>query len=207
MNLSAEAKKYFAERPHITIHVDPKGDVWEKSADPMHPDAFAGCGQAVESVTVAEHQALTVQSYLTLCDLAPEVPWAPVLQGWTNGDYYNHVDQYAAAGVDLAALPVVGLGSVCRRQHLTRIGHLILMLDHLKLHGFGFKTQGLRKSHHHLASADSLAWSFDARKSPPLLGHTHKNCANCLEYALSWRTRLLASLGRNEQGLLDLEAA
>ncbi len=50
MNLSAEAKKYFAERPHITIHVDPKGDVWEKSADPMHPDAFAGCGQAVESV-------------------------------------------------------------------------------------------------------------------------------------------------------------
>lgn len=157
--------------------------------------------------TVAEHQALTVQSYLTLCDLAPEVPWAPVLQGWTNGDYYNHVDQYAAAGVDLAALPVVGLGSVCRRQHLTRIGHLILMLDHLKLHGFGFKTQGLRKSHHHLASADSLAWSFDARKSPPLLGHTHKNCANCLEYALSWRTRLLASLGRNEQGLLDLEAA
>lgn len=157
--------------------------------------------------TIAEHQALTIQSYLTLCDLAPEIPWAPVLQGWTNGDYYDHVEQYKAAGVDLEALPVVGLGSVCRRQHMTRISHLILMLGHLKLHGFGFKTQGLRKSHHQLASADSLAWSFDARKSDPIPGHTHKNCANCLEYALAWRERLLAGLDCNQQGLLGLEAA
>lgn len=50
MNLSPEAQKYFSERPQITIHVDPKGDVWEQAPDPMHPAAFVGCGQAVESV-------------------------------------------------------------------------------------------------------------------------------------------------------------
>ena len=105
-------------------------------------------------------------------------------------------------------LPVVGLGSVCRRQHMGSIHRLItVMSGGLKLHGFGFKTQGLRAAHHRLASADSLAWSFDARKSAPMPGHTHKNCANCLEYALAWRSRLLASLGRNEQGILDLEGA
>lgn len=154
--------------------------------------------------TVAEHQALTVQSYLTLCDLAPEVPWVPVLQGWMPSDYWTHYDAYLKAGVDLASLPTVGLGSVCRRQHMASIHRLIIVLSGgAKLHGFGFKTQGLRAAHMHLTSADSLAWSFGARKSPPLPGHTHKNCANCLEYALAWRARLLASLGRNEQGLLD----
>lgn len=50
INLSPEAQKYFADRPHITLHVDPKGDVWEKSPDPFHPAAFVGCGEAVESV-------------------------------------------------------------------------------------------------------------------------------------------------------------
>jgi len=53
MNLSPEAQKYFAERPHITIHVDPKGEVWEKAPDPFHPASFVGCGQAVESVMCA----------------------------------------------------------------------------------------------------------------------------------------------------------
>lgn len=163
---------------------------------------------AKTGLSVAEHQRRTIESYLTLCDLAPEIPWAPVLQGWLPGDYWAHHDAYHDAGVNLSALPVVGLGSVCRRQHMASIHRLItVMSGGLKLHGFGFKTQGLRASHHQLASADSLAWSFDARKSPALPGHTHKNCANCLEYALAWRSRLLASLGRNEQGLLDLEAA
>lgn len=51
MNLSPEAQKHFAEKhPDIILHQDPEGNVWEKSADPWHPDAFKGCGQAVESV-------------------------------------------------------------------------------------------------------------------------------------------------------------
>ncbi len=68
--------------------------------------------------TVAEHQRLTIENYETLLRLAPELPWAPVLQGWTRADYLSHLAQYRLRGHDLAALPVVGIGSVCRQQPL-----------------------------------------------------------------------------------------
>lgn len=54
MNLSPEAQKYFSEHPQITIFVDPGGDVWELAPDPWHPEAFVGCGEAVESVMCSE---------------------------------------------------------------------------------------------------------------------------------------------------------
>ncbi|WP_018559589.1 MULTISPECIES: hypothetical protein [unclassified Streptomyces] len=73
----------------------------------------------------------------------------------------------------------------------------------LRLHGFGFKTLGLEKVGHLLASADSLAWSTHARHRPPMAGHTHKNCANCLPYALNWRTRVLARMPAWQQPALD----
>lgn len=50
LNISPEAQLYFAERPHVVVHQDPDGQVWEKAPDPWHPDAFKGCGPAVESV-------------------------------------------------------------------------------------------------------------------------------------------------------------
>ncbi len=61
-----------------------------------------------------------------------------------------------------------------------------------RLHGFGFKTLGLAAYGHLLASADSMAWSFDAHRKPALPGCTgHRNCANCLRYAPAWRHRQL----------------
>lgn len=100
-------------------------------------------------------------------------------------------------GVNLRAELIVGVGTVCRRQGTIRTGALLAWLHSmgLRLHGFGFKVTGLRSSAAHLASADSLAWSFNCRRHPPIEGHTHKNCANCLEYALDWRTDLLTSIG------------
>ena len=148
-------------------------------------------------LSTQEHQRRTVRSYLTLRDMAPEIPWAPVLQGWEPHTYFAHADMYQSAGVDLKALPVVGLGSVCRRQNANEIGHLAswLSVAGIKIHGFGVKTQGLRKYSESLTSADSLAWSYNARYTPLRLeGHTHKNCANCLEYALMWRSNLLGGL-------------
>jgi hypothetical protein len=63
------------------------------------------------------------------------------------------------------------------------------------MHGFGFKIQGLTDHGHLLTSADSMAWSVDARRTGRTLpGCTrHKNCANCLRYALRWRTNVLAA--------------
>ncbi len=39
-----------------------------------------------------------------------------------------------------------------------------------------------------------VAWSYDARRGEPLPGHAHRNCANCLPYALRWRARILNRL-------------
>ena len=137
-------------------------------------------------LSVAEHQHRTVQNYLTLRGLAPAVPFMPVIQGWRLPDYLACADLYASAGVDLAALPRVGLGSVCRRQSTEEIAVIVAALAArgLRLHGFGVKTGGLHLYGHLLASADSMAWSYAARREPPLRGCTgHKNCANCLVYA------------------------
>jgi hypothetical protein len=149
-------------------------------------------------LSVPEHQRRTVANYLELRSLAPTVPWVPVLQGWAWADYLRHADDYAAAGVDLSACPTVGLGSVCRRQDTTMAEELIAHLAGrgLRLHGFGFKLLGLRRCARHLASADSMAWSFAARRSPPLPGCTHRSCANCPRYALTWRRRVTERVDR-----------
>lgn len=147
------------------------------------------------------HQRLTVGNFLDLVSLAPEISWIPVLQGQTLADY-EYCDQlYREAGIDLAAAPVVGLGSVCRRQATGEIEEIV-DLFHAKgyaLHGFGVKTLGLGRYGPKLVSADSLAWSADARerRAPgrvrfdPFPQHTHKNCANCPDYAVWWHQGLV----------------
>ena len=104
------------------------------------------------------------------------------------------MDLYRSAGVDLATRPRVGLGSVCRRQSTAEIAVIVTTLARrgLRLHGFGVKTGGLHLYAHLLTSADSMAWSYAARRLPALPGCTgRKNCANCLVYAARWRTRVL----------------
>lgn len=150
-------------------------------------------------LTVAEHQERTVQSWLTLKLAAPEIPWLPVLQGWTMAEYIDCVEMY-----DLTGIPwregVIGLGSVCRRQSLGWVHGLIrgLQAEGLRIHAFGFKIRGLVESGAFLESSDSTAWSMNARRNPqdaatPSCRERHKNCANCLPFALAWRERVLAT--------------
>lgn len=151
-------------------------------------------------LTVADHQRLTVANYLELRALAPDLPFIPVLQGWEMGDYLDHVEAYSDVGVNLRELPLVGVGSVCRRQNQTSTQRLFFWLgtEGIKCHGFGLKTKGLALNTGclgaadgvGLVSADSLAWSANARRREPLPGCPHKSCANCLKYALLWRQRL-----------------
>lgn len=150
-------------------------------------------------MTVAQHQALTVANYLRLRDLAPDVPFAPVLQGWEYDDYDRCVELYDRAGVDLAAEPVVGVGSVCRRQSTGAIAEVFTRLHAygLRLHGFGVKTVGLSRYGWALASADSMAWSYTARRQNIRLeGCTHRSvrCSHCLRWALRWRERVLKGM-------------
>ncbi|MBQ1163849.1 hypothetical protein KBZ21_38265, partial [Streptomyces sp. A73] len=69
----------------------------------------------------------------------------PVLQGWTLQHYLDCLAMYTDAGIDLAAEPIVGLGSVSRRQATSEINEIVATLHShgLRLHGFGVKTQGL----------------------------------------------------------------
>lgn len=152
-------------------------------------------------LTVREHQARTIENYARLKELGPEIPWAPVLQGWTAGEYLDHLDAYATAGQNLREAPVVGVGSICRRQNTVRAALIIRELfrsSRLPLHGFGLKTQGLLSVSHCLASADSLAWSFNARKNPPLPECAHPRCSNCLRYALEWRDGLVGRINMRQ---------
>jgi len=156
---------------------------------------------AKTGLTVREHQRRTIASVQELRALG--APVIPVLQGWCPGDYFDHAEDYDRAGIDLRAEPTVGLGSVCRRQNTVRASILVreLAAAGLKLHGFGFKQTGLRACHDVLASADSLAWSYHARREPPRdeCRGTHKNCANCLPFALEWRDDVLRSMGERHQ--------
>ncbi len=150
-------------------------------------------------LTVREHQERTVANYLELLRIAPDLPWVPVLQGWEFEDYLRCRQMYASAGVDLASLPLVGLGSVCRRQNTGMVEELVrhLYAGGIQLHGFGFKLQGLARCADVLASADSMAWSYAARKRAPLPGCPHKSCANCYRYAALWRERVVSAIGRD----------
>lgn len=164
---------------------------------------------AKTGLTVEEHQRRTVNNYLELRGLDPSLPIIPVLQGYKLDDYMRCRDAYALAGVDLTGLPLVGLGSVCRRQHTREIQMIAYCLscEGVKLHGFGIKLKGRVLLQDHLVSSDSMAWSFAARRSDPMPGHTHKNCANCIEYAQNWYWRVVG-LGDDLQQDLDfMEAA
>jgi hypothetical protein len=160
------------------------------------PEARARTG-----LTVREHQRRTIENFIELRSLDPSLPFVPAVQGWTLGDFIGHVEGYASAGIDLRALPLVVLGSVCRRQQTTRAALLIrwLAAEGLKIHALGFKRMGLPYVADVLVSADSLAWSLNARRSPPLPECKHARCSNCIAYALEWRSGLLAKLARSKQ--------
>lgn len=175
---------------------------WAAPQDWMcEPEMIARSGLSVE-----EHQRRSVANFIELeqlwakaaaedPDLNPESPFMPVLQGWQPEDYLRCMDLYAEAGVDLAQYPLVGVGSVCRRQDsddIRRVFEVIKQRDpDMPLHGFGVKSEGLRLYGDLLASADSMAWSYNARKNDPLPGCSHVSCSNCIKWAMRWRRNVV----------------
>lgn len=176
---------------------------WAAPMDSMcEPQVIAKTGKSVP-----EHQRETVERYLELTALT-EVYVPPVLQGYEPDDYWRCVDLYTAAGVDLLSKPLVGLGTVCRRQATKDIGRLVqgLAAAGLRLHGFGVKKDGLQRYGRLLTSADSLAWSSGARSKAlhdgpdPNCPHGKDgtgSCSNCIRYALRWRAGVVALMERS----------
>jgi len=124
---------------------------------------------AKTGLTIADHQRLTIERYdaLTASDTGG-VYIMPVIQGYAPQDYVAHIRQY---GARLTPGMWVGVGSVCKRNGdpgaIARVLRAILgERSDLRLHGFGLKLTALKSEAIRalLHTADSMAWSFSARK-------------------------------------------
>lgn len=123
---------------------------------------------AKTGLTVADHQRLTIERYDALVGLVTDVYVMPVLQGYSSKEY---VECLRAYGDRIGPGAWVGVGSVCKRN--SNPAAIWRVLDAIKaerpdlrLHGFGVKTTALKSRiiSDLLYSADSMAWSFAARK-------------------------------------------
>lgn len=119
-------------------------------------------------LTVADHQRLTIERYDALLACETGVYIMPVLQGYEPEEYVSHLRQY---GERLALGAWVGVGSVCKRNSSPSLILAVLAAikaerPDLRLHGFGLKTTALANGTIRalLYTADSMAWSFAARK-------------------------------------------
>jgi hypothetical protein len=147
-------------------------------------------------LTIHEHQRRTVANFAELRGRAPDLPFAPVLQGWRLADYVRCAELYRAWGFDLTRERRVGVGSICTRQGTPEVQDILYSLAArgLALHAFGVKHRGLPGCAGALTSADSMAWSLQARFDAPLPSCRHQRCSNCIKYAVRWRERLLSQL-------------
>ncbi|RUV65210.1 MAG: hypothetical protein E5X35_11580 [Mesorhizobium sp.] len=125
--------------------------------------------------TIADHQRLTIERYDALKAELDRLfggkcpfPVMPVLQGYAPSDYARHVEMY---GDRLKFGMWVGVGSVCKRNGAPERIVEVLSAIHavrpdLRLHGFGIKQTSLQHPGVRalLATADSMAWSYAARR-------------------------------------------
>lgn len=152
---------------------------------------------AKTGLSVERHQQLTVERYDALrADDTAGVYVLPVLQGFAPGEYVHHLSMY---GARLAPGAWVGVGSVCKRNgDPDAIAAVLLAIKgarpDLRLHGFGLKTTALGSPlvRSLLETADSMAWSFSARKQG-------RN-ANDWREAVRWVSNISS---RPVQGVLD----
>lgn len=169
---------------------------WAAPQDHMcEPTVLARTGK-----TVLEHQKLTIDNFIELRTIAPDLPIIPALQGWEPNDYLKHNEMYAARGIDLRQETTVGLGTMCRRVSLKPVQRIVAELFDagLNLHGFGVKSDGLPAIGEFLKSADSMAWSFTARRERRnLCGRAHKSprCHHCRTWATIWANKTTARVG------------
>lgn len=145
---------------------------------------WARCGQLVAAVAqdymcepfmltrtgldVATHQRLTIERYDALLSERTGTYILPVLQGYTPREYVRHIADY---GTRLVTGAWVGVGSICKRNTdpaaiKAVLGAIRDARPDLRLHAFGIKTTALQSGQIRelLHSADSMAWSYAARR-------------------------------------------
>lgn len=154
----------------------------------------------ITGLPVADHQRLTIERYDALLAAQTGVYIMPVLQGYTPSEYVSHIRQY---GGRLTPGMWVGVGSVCKRNGSPkRVLDVLIAIKterpDLKLHGFGLKITALSKGTIRalLESADSMAWSYSARKN--------NQDANCWRNAEKFRVRIDQPIGAYQKHFIEL---
>lgn len=144
-------------------------------------------------LTMTEHQRFTIERYDALRKIVwPLVYILPVLQGYWPEEYVSHIRQY---GDRLKKGQWVGVGSVCKRNaRINEIEAVLMWIKRerpdLRLHGFGVKKTALASSvvRECLYSADSMAWSYAARKE----GRNPNDPEEAKRFAEDIRTKTVA---------------
>ncbi len=145
------------------------------------------------------HQDLTTQNWVTLRRIAPDLPIFPVVQGFTVRQYERHLYELTRAGLGVTTEPLVGLGSVCRRQGTAEVTQIVrkLAAHGVRLHGFGVGVSGLSLYGQDIISSDSTAGSYNKRVN---VGHcVHPDSGvkweqNCQIAARGWWEKACARL-------------
>lgn len=153
-------------------------------------------------LTQQEHMLRTIESFIELSSIAPDLPWLPTLQG----NWEEHLVWWDKAGIDLRKWPTVGMGSICRLQAVASVRETVRALAQdygLRLHGYGVKKTGLILSmSRDFVSTDSMAWSYAAKRGGRRASHlccTHDKCVSCFDWAMEWREELLRDVGLQGQ--------
>jgi len=104
----------------------------------------------------------TIENAIKLMDLAPDLPWVFVLQGYNPQEYLYSIDRAKEQGL---LTDVVGIGTLCARKSINEARQIITMIKkelprRVKLHGFGIDLRFIRDSaiFHALYSVDTGAW-------------------------------------------------
>jgi hypothetical protein len=153
---------------------------------------------------VLDRISMTVSSYRETHRLAERMGIAdrliPVVQGATPADYRRCLERLP---IDLNAMPLLGVGSVCRRalHGPNGIRAIVEELDDalgdapVKLHLFGAKSESLAalRMHTRIGSADSQAYGVTARQLA-LRGGFSKSNAYLADIMTAWYTKQIEAL-------------
>lgn len=143
-------------------------------------------------LTVADHQQRTVENFVMLRAMAPDLPIIPVIQGWTPDEYLRCIKLYEIAGVDLTSEKLVGVGSICRRKAVPAIAEVVVAISEAgieRLHGFGLTSEAVRYLWPYFTSIDSTAWVVNHKFDLHV-----RNESDARAQAMLWRRNVEKSL-------------
>lgn len=184
MRTSSVAYKYISEFRSVMLDSGAFGSAfWDggytygpddylKIVEKVRPDWWVTMDYPCEpnilpNLSTQERIEKTVQNTKILCT-APAPGFLPVIQGWAVDDYLYCAKRMEEEGL---ILPVMGIGSICRRgsqgEIVAIVAALANRLPEIKFHAFGVKINTLNYNNgeilNYLDSLDTAAWQFNEK--------------------------------------------